>query len=230
MSMAVDDATSEGNKDDVTTVTERGRFITVEGPDGAGKTTNLNYIQRQLTTRGKQVMVTREPGGTPLGDRIRALLLEEHSLDISAQAEALLIFAARAQHITRVIDPALRQGQWVLCDRFTDATYAYQGGGRQLGLRAIETLEKWVHPGVKPDLTFVFDVDVRLASARLQRQHASADRFESADDEFKQRVRDVYAELATREPSRVCVIDTDATFAQIQSRIDSILDAHKGWF
>lgn len=173
--------------------------------------------------------MTREPGGTTLGERLREMLLADRSVKIGARAEALLIFAARSEHIEDVIEPSLSQGRWVLCDRFTDATYAYQGGGRQLGMEAIATLERWVHPALKPDLTLVFDVDINIAEQRLRKSGAAVDRFESESDEFKRRVRDVYAALARNDPQRIHIIDTDQSPDDTRLEVDNILEAHRAW-
>jgi len=184
----------------------RGQFITVEGQDGAGKTTHLAVIRDTLKTAGVDVIQTREPGGTPWGEALRELVLNRSDLAIEPIAELLVIFAARAQHIGEVIKPALDSGRWVLCDRFTDATYAYQGGGRGVSLETIAMLEDIVQDKLQPDLTLLFDVDVETGRSRAH-QRGQADRFESEQNVFKQAVRDQYLKLAKRNPERIKVID-----------------------
>lgn len=181
----------------------RGRFITLEGIDGAGKSTQLDPIADVLRTHGADLVVTREPGGTALGEQVREIVLH-HAM--TPRAEALLVFAARAEHVATVVAPALAQGRWVLCDRFTDATYAYQGGGRGVGERDIAALERWVHPDLQPDLTLLFDVAPAIAAARLANAR-SADRFENEQIGFFTRVRDVYVARARRYPDRFIVVD-----------------------
>jgi dTMP kinase len=191
----------------------RGRFITVEGIDGAGKSTQLEVIAKALRARTAKLCVTREPGGTPLGERLRSILLAE---SMGAEAELLLMFAARAEHLQRVIRPALETGQWVLSDRFTDASYAYQGGGRGLPADRIAALEVWLHADLQPDLTFLFDVAPETAAARLARSRG-ADRFEAEDAPFHGAVRAAYLERAQQAPGRVVVID-GARDAEVISR------------
>jgi dTMP kinase len=180
-----------------------GRFITFEGIDGAGKSTHIDFVAAELARAGREITVTREPGGTDLGEQLRALLL---SRPMTPRTETLLMFAARCEHLAQVIRPALEQGRWVLCDRFTDATYAYQAGGRQLPAEQIEALERWVHPDLQPDLTLLFDVDPTVAAKRRAGARA-ADRFESEQQDFFARVRAVYLERAARFPQRFFVID-----------------------
>jgi dTMP kinase len=192
----------------------RGRFITVEGQDGAGKTTNLSVIRDTLAQSGIQVVQTREPGGTPWGEALRDLVLNCREIDIAPTAELLTIFAARAQHIHQVIEPALSTGRWVLCDRFTDATYAYQGGGRGVSLDTIALLESMVQGDLRPDLTLLFDVDIDTGIARA-RQRSKADRFESEQDSFKHAVRAQYLELAKHNPQRMRVIDASRPLEQV---------------
>jgi dTMP kinase len=181
----------------------RGRFITLEGIDGAGKTTQLDPVAAQLRTHGVDLVVTREPGGTPLGEQVRLLVLHQ---PMSPRTETLLVFAARAQHIEAVVEPALAAGRWVLCDRFTDATYAYQGGGRGVGEADIGALEQWVHPRLQPDLTLLFDVPPDVAAARLAGAR-HADRFETEQAQFFARVRAAYLARAERYASRFVVVD-----------------------
>lgn len=223
-----------------------GAFITVEGADGAGKTTHLDFIERHLRSHGHAVTRSREPGGTALGERLRGLLLGGPDADadaaISDRAELLLVFAARAQHLDEVIAPALAAGRWVLCDRFTDATYAYQGGGRGLDARAIAVLEDWTHRGLQPDLTLLLDVPVEVGQARTRRReqaeqgaqadHADgadgadrADRFERESTEFKQAVRAAYLARAAQFPARIKRIDATVGIAQVRAELQTVLDA-----
>lgn len=181
----------------------RGRFVTVEGIDGAGKSTQLARLEALLRERGIDVLVTREPGGTPLGERVRQLLLHE---PMGARAETLLVFAARAQHVDSVVEPALAAGRSVLCDRFTDATYAYQGGGRGVDDQFVAALEQWVHPRLQPDVTFLFDIAPEVAATRVAASR-DADRFETEERDFFARVRASYLQRAQRFPERFVVID-----------------------
>ncbi|KEA61891.1 Thymidylate kinase [Marinobacterium lacunae] len=199
-----------------------GYFITLEGIEGVGKTTNLNYVRQCLEERGIEVVVTREPGGTPLGEEIRELLLTPRDEAVSEMAELLMMFAARAQHLFAVIEPALARGAWVLCDRFTDATFAYQGGGRQLAAEPVAMLERLVQKERRPDLTLLLDLPVEIG---LSRAHARGkpDRFEAERVEFFQRVRDAYLERAQQEASRITVIDAAPSLDQVQRQIDQAL-------
>lgn len=189
-------------------MTRRGQFITVEGQDGSGKSTNIETIRETLQSAGIELIETREPGGTPLGEALRTIILEGKELGICDEAELLMVFAARAQHIKQVIEPALKSGKWVLCDRFTDATYAYQGGGRGISLEAISQLEKWVQKDLRPDLTILFDVPVAVGTARAN-ERSEADRFESEANNFKERVRSQYLKLADQYPNRIITINSD---------------------
>ncbi|MBU1192228.1 MAG: dTMP kinase [Gammaproteobacteria bacterium] len=200
----------------------RGRFITVEGGEGVGKTTNLGYIRAALENAGKQVQSTREPGGTPLAEQIRGLLLDPINTGMSADCELLLVFAARAEHLAKVIQPSLESGQWVLCDRFTDATYAYQGGGRGLSRQRISELEALVQGALRPDLTLLLDVPVAIGLARAG-ERGSLDRFEQEQTDFFERVRQAYLERAAAAPERYRVIDASLTLAQVQAQIDLAL-------
>lgn len=182
----------------------RGVFITLEGIDGAGKTTQFHAVVETLRAAGRTVVATREPGGTPIGESLRALLLSE---PMHSATETLLMFAARQEHVLRVIEPALMRGEDVVCDRFTDATLAYQGGGKGLPVDRLKALARWVHPGLIPDLTILIDVPVELASQRLRAQARDADRFEREPTEFFKRVRDQYLALAAAEPSRWAVVN-----------------------
>ena len=198
-----------------------GRFITLEGGEGAGKSTNLEYVRRHLEQAGCDVMVTREPGGTALGERIRTLLLDPDS-EIHADTELLLMFAARAQHLQEKVFPALERGMWVLCDRFTDATYAYQGGGRGLDERRIEVLEQWVQSEFKPDMTLLFDIPVEAGLERAGRR-GQLDRFEQERETFFNSVRQTYLDRASNDPVRFRVIDASQELAAVQLQLDAII-------
>jgi len=200
----------------------RGRFITVEGLEGAGKTTALAGIRAWIEARGERVRPTREPGGTTLGEAIRALLLGHREEGMSASAETLLVFAARAEHLQRVIRPALGAGEWVLCDRFTDATYAYQGGGRGLGSEAVRVLEDWTQGALRPDLTLFLDVPVATGRARAAGRSAP-DRFEAEREAFFERARAVYLERCAAEPVRMRRIDASAAPEAVQQEIEAVL-------
>jgi dTMP kinase len=185
-------------------MSSRGRLITVEGVDGAGKSTHIPYIAERLRGRGAKLLVTREPGGTRLAEQLRELILTEAMDPI---AETLLMFAARADHVSRVIGPALEEGSWVLCDRFTEATFAYQGGGKGVGEDLIRRIAAAVHPGLAPDRTLVFDCPYEVARERLGRSGKALDRFEREGREFFERVRASYLAQAAAEPGRIRVID-----------------------
>ncbi|WP_165681436.1 dTMP kinase [Metapseudomonas otitidis] len=199
-----------------------GLFITLEGPEGAGKSTNRDFIAARLRERGVEVLLTREPGGTPLAERIRELLLAPSDESMAVDTELLLMFAARAQHLDRVIRPALEAGQVVLCDRFTDATYAYQGGGRGGSMARIAELERFVQGSLRPDLTLVFDLPVEVG---LQRAAARGrlDRFEQEDRSFFEAVRQTYLERADQAPERYRVIDAAKPLADVQRYLDTLL-------
>ncbi|MGH8807337.1 MAG: dTMP kinase [Noviherbaspirillum sp.] len=196
-----------------------GKFITFEGIDGAGKSTHLAMVADQLRAAGKTVIVTREPGGTPLGEKLRELLLHEK---MHLETEALLMFAARREHLAEVIEPALARGDWVISDRFTDATFAYQGGGRKLALDKLAILEQWVHPHLQPDLTFLFDVPLEVARARL---HASRDpdKFEREKAEFFEATRQEYLHRAAQFPARFRLVDSTRSIAEVQREIEQIV-------
>lgn len=196
----------------------RGKFITLEGVDGAGKSTFLAWIEQRIRSKGVDLLVTREPGGTPIGERLRELLLH---VAMDRKTETLLMFAAREEHIVRVIDPALAAGRWVLCDRFTDATFAYQGAGRAVGLREIAILEAWVQNGLQPDLTVLFDLPVDVARARSQAAR-SPDRFESEQVEFFARVREGYLQRAREYPQRIRIIDGSRAPADVEAQLAAI--------
>lgn len=197
----------------------RGKFITLEGVDGAGKSTHIPAIVAALEARGHRVVSTREPGGTELGERLRALLLHQN---MRAETEALLMFAARNEHIAAVIEPALASGAYVLSDRFSDASFAYQAGGRSVSAARIEQLEAWVHPGLQPDLTLLFDVPVAVSMARLQ-QARDPDKFERLDPEFFARVRAAYLQRAERFPARFRIVDGSLPVAQVARAVMQIL-------
>ena len=199
----------------------RGRFITLEGLDGAGKTTHLQWLRDRLAARGLKLTVTREPGGTPLGEALRQLLLDSHELR-HPDTEALLMFAARREHIEQVITPALTAGRWVLCDRFTDATYAYQAGGSGMAWERVAELEHWVQGPLQPDLTLYFDLDPALGHART-RQARAPDRFEREQQEFHVRVRAAYLRRAAEHPRRIRVIDAARAIPDIQVELEKIV-------
>ena len=209
----------------------RGRFITVEGVDGAGKSSHIEAIAAQIRAAGHELVVTREPGGTPLGETLRQLLLTE-AMDIGT--EVLLMFAARREHIVQVIEPALAAGRWVLSDRFTDATFAYQGAGRGLGQQRVAILERWVQawgdvkgdteaPLLQPDLTLVFDVPVEVARQRLLRDPEQLDRFETELGPFHQRVRDEYLRRVAREPQRMRRIDSSLARSEVEKMVSEVI-------
>lgn len=201
----------------------RGKFITLEGCEGVGKSTNLEFIKHYLEeSRQIPVMLTREPGGTVLAEKIRLLLLDKNTEEISQEAELLLIFAARAQHIKHVIEPALLQGQWVLCDRFTDATYAYQGGGRNISISTIEFLENFVQGNLRPDLTLLFDAPIEIGIARAAKR-GRPDRFESEQFNFFERVRSAYLVQAELNPERIKLIKAGEPLAEVQQAIIEVL-------
>lgn len=199
-----------------------GKFITVEGIDGAGKSTHLACLAEFVKARKIKVVVTREPGGTPLGEKLRALLLDKDE-SMNLETEALLMFAARREHLDKVINPALARGDWVLCDRFTDATFAYQGSGRGAGWERLRALESWVQGPVQPDLTFLFDVAPEIGRARAARIKAP-DRFEQERDDFFSRVREGYLRRAREDAGRVRIIDAGRPLAEIQRELKAILE------
>jgi len=198
-----------------------GKFITLEGIDGAGKSTHLAWLENFLRGRGLTVVVTREPGGTPLGEKLRALLLD-NSQSMHAETEALLMFAARREHLDKVILPALARGDWVISDRFTDASFAYQGGGRGLATNRLDDLERWVQGEFQPDLTLYFDVSVELGRQRVN-AIKTADRFEKEQDEFFQRVRTAYLQRAHKFPQRIRLIDSSQTLEKVKETLYDII-------
>jgi dTMP kinase len=201
----------------------RGKFITVEGIEGVGKSTHCAYIVDFLSRTGRDVISTREPGGTELGEGIRELLLNRSLPPMVPVTELLLMFAARAEHIHKVIRPAVESGRWVVCDRFTDATYAYQGGGRGVDTKAIAALEALAQRKFRPDLTVLLDVPVEMALSRATARGDAADRFELEDVAFFERVRRRYLENAANEPDRVAVVDGARTIAQVRTDIQRII-------
>lgn len=186
-------------------MTQRGRFITFEGIDGAGKSTQIAATLDWVRARGLEAVQTREPGGTALGEKLRELLLHD---SMHLETEALLMFAARREHLAQVIEPALARGAWVICDRFSDATFAYQAGGRGLAAEKFRALESWVHPGLQPDLTFLFDLAPAVAAQRLARGREHADRFEREQRDFFERVRQAYLLRAEQSNGRIAIIDS----------------------
>ncbi len=200
-----------------------GKFITLEGGEGAGKTTNLEFVVEYLNSKGKRVMVSREPGGTPIGEDIRSLLLKKSKQPISKDTELLLIFAARAQHIMEKILPGLEAGQWVVCDRYIDASYAYQGGGRNINLNKIKLLVNNFTNKLEPDLTLLLDVPVDIGMSRV-RERSVPDRFESEKMSFFHSVRNSYLSQAATFPNRIKKIDGSQSLALIQSEITQYLD------
>lgn len=201
----------------------RGKFITVEGTEGVGKSTNIEFIKERIQAAGKELIVTREPGGTPLAEELRNILLQERSERFDPIAELLIIFAARAQHLEEVIKPALAQGKWVLSDRFTDATFAYQGAGRGLPLEVIGELETMVQQGTHPDKVFYLDIDVEVGLSRAK-SRAELDRFEREAVEFFRRVRQGYQKRIAENPARYYVIDAGQTLDNVQSDIAKAID------
>lgn len=207
----------------MSTAMPKGRFLTVEGIEGVGKSTNVQVMHDYLTARGHNVLLTREPGGTQVSEAIRALLLSTDLPAMHADTELLLMFAARAEHIQHCILPALARGSWVICDRFTDATYAYQGGGRGIDTQRISTLEHWVQGGLRPDLTLILDAPVALGLARA-RQRSAADRFEQEQIAFFERVRAAYLARAAEAPARYRVIDASVSLNEVHAQLHQSLD------
>ncbi|VUD56569.1 Thymidylate kinase [Thalassocella blandensis] len=201
----------------------KGKFITVEGSEGVGKSTNIAFIKAWLKQKNIDVIHTREPGGTPLAEELRYVLLKNREENFNPMAELLVMFAARAQHLHEVILPAIERGQWVLCDRFTDATFAYQGFGRGLELNLITELESLVQQGVHPDKTFYLDIDVAIGLQRAQAR-GDLDRFENEKIEFFERVRQGYLERVAQEPDRYIVIDAGQGLADVQHDISAQLE------
>ncbi|MDX3905428.1 MAG: dTMP kinase [Pigmentiphaga sp.] len=199
----------------------RGRFITLEGVDGAGKSTHLDWFVSQLRSFGLEVVQTREPGGTPLAEKLRDLVLNE---SMRLDTETLLMFAGRCEHVHTVIEPALAQGKWVVCDRFTDATYAYQGGGRGLPAERIAVLEQWVHGDLQPDMTWLFDVPLAVSRERLGRGR-TLDRFEREDDAFFERTRAAYHARAAADAARFRIVDSTRPIDVVRAELLAELQA-----
>jgi dTMP kinase len=200
-----------------------GKFITLEGIDGAGKSTHHAWLVERLMRSGGDVVATREPGGTPLGEKLRALLLSE---PMHLETEALLMFAARREHLDKLIFPALKAGKWVVSDRFTDATYAYQGGGRDLGREKLEILERWVQGDFQPDLTLLFDLPTEIACERLAKTGNNPDRFEQEARHFFEKVRTAYLDCAARNPDRIKIIDARQRLDDIQKQLDIVVTTY----
>lgn len=198
-----------------------GKFITFEGIDGAGKSTHIGFVRDYLAGRGKTVVSSREPGGSPLGEKLRELLLHEK---MHLETEALLMFASRRENMAQLIEPALARGDWVLSDRFTDAGFAYQSGGRGLPREKMETLEHWVHPQLQPDLTLLFDVPLDVARQRLDATR-TLDKFEREQAEFFEKCRNEYLRRAAQFPERIVVVDSTRSIEEIQARLANILAA-----
>jgi dTMP kinase len=203
-------------------MTNRGRFITVEGVEGAGKSSNLEFIKHLLENAGKEVLYTREPGGTPLGEEVRSLLLGHKHTGMADDTELLLMFAARAEHLEQKIRPALEAGIWVLCDRFTDASYAYQGGGRGIDKERIRSLEQWTHGDLRPDLTLLLDLSVEIGLDRAGKR-SEPDRFEKEEMQFFEAVRQAYLQIAWDEADRVKVVDASNPLYEVQARIAEVI-------
>lgn len=203
-----------------TSAGKRGQFISFEGIDGAGKSTHIGFVADWLSARGKTVVSTREPGGTALGEKLRELLLHEK---MHLETEALLMFASRREHIAQVIEPGLARGDWVISDRFTDASFAYQGGGRGLDRSKMEALEHWVHPVLQPDLTLLFDVPLEVARARLDATRM-LDKFEQEQTDFFQACRNEYLRRAAQFPHRIVVVDSTRSIAEIRLQLAGILE------
>jgi dTMP kinase len=195
----------------------KGKFITFEGIDGAGKSSHVEWLANWLRAKGLTVHVTREPGGTPLGEKLRDMLLND---PMHLETETLLMFAARREHLARVIEPALARGEWVVCDRFSDATYAYQGGGRGLDRAKFQILEHWVHDHIQPSMTLLFDLPLDVARERIVLASRVLDRFEQERADFHERVRQAYLERAHANPSRIRVIDANHTLDDIRKTLE----------
>lgn len=201
----------------------KGKFITIEGSEGAGKSTNIQYIQDYLQAKDIDFIATREPGGTPIAEKIRELLLDKKNTSLCEDAELLLMFAARSQHLNELIIPALDAGKWVLSDRFTDATYAYQGGGRGLAKNKIAQLEQWVQGDLRPDATILLDIPVELGMERV-RNRGVTDRFEEEQMSFFKCIRDTYLQLAKDNPQRFHIINTEPAIDEVYQQLKLVLD------
>lgn len=201
-----------------------GKFISIEGIEGAGKSTQIQFIKTYLERFNQTVVVTREPGGTPLAEEIRELLLKPREERMSDDTELLLMFAARAQHINQVILPALSEGKWVVCDRFVDATFAYQGAGRGIHEERIAALSEWTLAGLKTDLTLLFDLPVEVGQQRVNQRLLQKDRFEQEKTDFFEKIRHCYLERAAAEPERIQIIDAKKSITAIEQQVSNILD------
>ncbi|RKZ93161.1 MAG: dTMP kinase [Gammaproteobacteria bacterium] len=201
----------------------KGKFITVEGSEGAGKSTNIRYIQDYLKQKKIPFILTREPGGTPVAEKIRDLLLDKANTSLCDDAELLLMFAARAQHLNELIIPALKEGKWVISDRFTDASYAYQGGGRGLSWQKIAQLEQWVQGDLRPDATILLDIPVDKGMERV-RQRGNTDRFEQEQLSFFNRIRDTYLKLAKENPERFYIVNTLPAIDVVHHQLHQVMD------
>jgi dTMP kinase len=201
-------------------MTQQGKFITFEGIDGAGKSSHIGFVGEYLTGRGKRVVSSREPGGTALGEKLRELVLHE-KMDL--ETEALLMFASRREHLAQVIEPALARGDWVLCDRFTDASFAYQAGAGGMDPAKIETLAHWVHPNTNPDLTLLFDVPVEVARQRLDATR-TLDKFEQERSDFFSKCRNEYLRRAVQFPQRIAVIDSTRSMDEVRTQIAAAME------
>ncbi|MFH2140595.1 MAG: dTMP kinase [Pseudomonadota bacterium] len=199
----------------------KARFITFEGVDGAGKSTGLEWFANALRERGVDLLVTREPGGTPLGEKLRELVLHE---SMHAETEAMLMFASRREHVEQVIRPALQRGTWVISDRFSDASFAYQGGGRGVPIAKLEQLEQWTHGDLQPDLTLLFDIPIEVARERLS-NNASLDKFEREKGEFFDKVRQAYLARVAKTPDRYAVIRAEKSLKEVQQQLANVLAA-----
>ena len=202
-----------------------GKFISIEGQDGAGKSTNIEFICSELTNKNIKHITTREPGGTALGESIRDILLVRSELNITPMSELLLMFAARAQHLASVIEPALSQGIWVVCDRFTDASFAYQGGGHGIESSIIQNIADMIQQGRQPDLTFLLDVDTITGESRVNSRNEKKDRFEMKKIDFKQRVREAYLQLERDQPERIKLINASQSIDSVKQQITNELTA-----
>lgn len=202
--------------------TQGGLFITFEGVEGAGKTTNIEFIAKQIEKTGQEFVLTREPGGTQVGEAIREILLSKNLPEMHHDTELMLMFAARAEHVQRVILPALNAGKWVLCDRFTDASYAYQGGGRGIDISRIAALENWVQGDLRPDVTFLFDLDADTGMARV-RSRGETDRFEQQHIDFFNKVRQQYLSMAEANPQSYKIVNAQHDLETVQNQISLML-------
>ncbi len=201
------------------------KFITVEGIEGVGKSSNIQFIAQCLEKKGCEVVLTREPGGTPLGERVRDILLTEFPEKTLPQTELLLLYAARSQHVEQVIKPALQEGKWVICDRFTDATYAYQGAGRGIDLNTIDRLNEWTLGNFRPDYTLILDAPVEVALGRIQHNRV-LDRFEKEKASFFEKIRQFYLTRASQNPEQYIVVDASKELSQVKERLSDIIESH----